>query len=72
MLRCHCLFRVHAPLGENAHIALGEEVDNAVVQRKIDALETELAAPRVTMRGHIRELGSMFDVSRPASNGTLR
>jgi hypothetical protein len=40
------------------HIALGEKVDIAVVQRKIDALETELAAPRVKMRGHIRELGT--------------
>jgi len=57
MLRCHCLFRVHAPLGENAHIALGEKVDIEVVQGKIDAFETELAAPRVKMRGHIRELG---------------
>lgn len=34
-----------------------EEVDIAVVQKEIDALETELADLRVKMRGHLKELG---------------
>jgi Fic family protein len=39
------------------YIEAPEEVDIAAVQKKIDALEAELAGFRVKMREHLRELG---------------